>query len=189
MKQLISKLHVIAITVVLGATASMAPTDVWASGGGWRVPGTYYLALDAEPFGLPPGLSLPGMLTLHGDRTAIIVDGGDFGGLPFDARDTAQLGSWRYSWEGVQVVLLFLTADGATGDVRSWQRVHITLRQTGRRTMEGEVNVFQLPCDGPAPFPIFNCPDPIENADAFTPASPPDVPVTLKRLSARTPMP
>ena len=186
MKHLITRLQFMAVFVVLGTTAALAPSDALASDGGWRVPGTYYLALDAGPFGLPPGLSLPGMLTLHRDRTAIIVDGGDFGGLPFDARDTAQLGSWRYSW---QVVLLFLTADSATGDVRSWQRVHITLRRINRRTMEGEVNVFELPCDGPAPFPVFNCPDPIENADAFTPASPPDVPVPLRRLSARTPMP
>ncbi|MDJ0911887.1 MAG: hypothetical protein QNI99_22075 [Woeseiaceae bacterium] len=189
MKELITRLQFMAVAIVLAATASLTPADALAGDGGWRVPGTYYLALDAEPFGLPPGLSLPGMLTLHGDRTAIIVDGGDFGGLPFDARDTAQLGSWRYTLEGAQVVLLFLTADGATGDVRSWQRVHIALRQTNRRTMVGEVNVFQLACDGPAPFPIFNCPDPIENADAFTPASPPDVPVTLRRLSPRTQMP
>ena len=145
--------------------------------------GTYYLALDAAPFGLPPGLSLPGIMTLHADRTAIVVDGGDFGGLPFNTRDSAQLGSWRPTFTGMEVVLLFLQADAATADVLSWQRVHITLKHRGRETLIGKVNVFQLACAGPAPFPVFNCPDPIESAADFVPNSPPDVPVTLRRLT------
>lgn len=175
--------------LLLAVAVMLAPLDV-ANGRGLRpVAGTYYLALDAAPFGLPPGLSLPGILTLHADRTAMVVDGGDFGGLPFDARDSAQLGSWRYTRDGISVVLLFLQAEGSTGDVRSWQRVHMTLKHRSGRRLVGTVNVFQLSCEGPAPFPIFNCPDPIERASDFVRNSPVDVSVTLRRLSARTPMP
>ncbi|MEO1203485.1 MAG: hypothetical protein AAFX10_12305 [Pseudomonadota bacterium] len=181
--------RVLAAALLLAVVALLATFNAHAGKGFRPVAGTYYLALDAEPFGLPPGLALPGLLTLHADRTAIVVDGGDFGGLPFDARDSAQLGSWRYTREGISVVLLFLQADGATGDVRSWQRVHIALKRHGDRGLAGTVNVFQLPCQGPAPFPIFNCPDPIERAADFVRNSPPDVAVTLRRLSARTRMP
>lgn len=186
-----NKLRMLASIVAATMAALLVSAPVSAMDGARPIAGTYYLALSVDPFGLPlpPGLSLPGIVTLHSDRTAMIVDGGDFGGLPFDTRDSAQLGSWRYSWTGLQVVFLFLQADAATGDVMSWQRVHIRLRHVDRHTLEGEVNVFQLPCDGPAPFGIFNCPDPIEHAADFTPNSPPDVPVTLRRLSALTPMP
>ena len=191
MKNPFKIMPLLAALSVLFAAASLTPASASGWDAGRPIAGTYYLALSVDPFGLPlpPGLSLPGLMTLHADRTATIVDGGDFGGLPFDTKDSPQLGAWRYGWEGIEVVFLFLQADGATGDVRSWQRVHITLRNEDRNTLVGEVNVYQLPCDGPAPFGIFNCPDPIENATAFTPNSPPDVPVTLRRLSAWTARP
>lgn len=191
MNNLFRNLRLLGATIILGAAVSLVPASAWAWGSGQPVAGTYYLALSADPFGLPlpPGLSLPGLITLHADRTAVIVDGGDFGGLPFNTKDSPQLGSWKHGWHSVQVVFLFLQADAATGDVLSWQRVHITLRHDDRNTLVGEVNVFQLPCDGPAPFGIFNCPDPVENDADFVPNSPPDVPITLRRLSARTPTP
>lgn len=190
MRSFAKSLGVTATAAFLGIAAFHAPTDLNAENSVRPVSGTYYLALDAEPFGLPPGLSLPGLLTLHKDRTAIVVDGGDFGGLPFNTRDSAQLGSWRYTRQGINVVLLFLQAEGATGDVRSWQRVHMALRTRARNRLVGKVNVFKLACDGPAPFPVFNCPDPIKHAADFVrDDSPPDVPVKLRRLSAGTPMP
>ena len=175
---IIAGVAAIAVAVLVGTSEAYAGKSLRA------VAGTYYLALDAEPFGLPPGLSLPGLLTLHIDRTAIIVDGGDFGGLPFDARDSAQLGSWRYTREGIEVVMLFLQAESSTGDVRSWQRVHLSLKNDWRKGLVGTVNVFQLTCEGQAPFPVFNCPDPIERAADFVRNSPPDVSVKLRRLSA-----
>ncbi len=177
-----STLTLLAVVILAGVT--IAPTNADARNRHYPF-GTWYVALDAGPFGLPPGLSLPGIMSIHLDRTAVLVDGGDFGGLPFATRDSAQLGSWRFTRNGIRVVMLFLQADAATGDVLGWQRVHLSLRHRGRDTLVGDVNVFELKCEGPAPFPIFNCADPIENADRFEPASPPDVPVTLRRLSAR----
>jgi hypothetical protein len=156
--------------------------------GGWP-PGTWYLALDAEPFGLPPGTNLPGMMTFHRDRTVQIADGGDFGGLPFATRDTAQFGTWRRWRGGVEVVSLFLQADAMTGTVLSWQKVHMQLNWANRHKLVGKVNVYALPCDGSAPFPVFNCSDPIASAKQFTALPPADIPITLKRLPARMVLP
>jgi hypothetical protein len=187
MKDTIGNPRVLAATMVFGLAMMLAAGPTSAHDRENGIAGTYYLALSVDPFELPlpPGLSLPGLLTLHADRTAMIVDGGDFGGLPFDTRDSAQLGSWRYSRSGIQIVFLFLQAEASTGDVRSWQRVHILIDERDHNVLRGKVNVFQLPCVGPAPFGVFNCPDPIESADDFLPNSPPDIPVTLHRLAVR----
>lgn len=167
------------VTILVPAVAS--------AGRSWSGPvGTWYLALDAQPYTGIPNINLPGIVSLHSDHTLQIVDGGDFGGLPFDMRDTAQLGSWGYGGRGIHAVTLFLEADGSTGDVRAWFRVSIDLRFKDANTLEGQVNIAKLECIGPAPFPVFNCPDPIEHAADFQSEGPSDVPVTLRRLG--TPM-
>lgn len=144
--------------------------------------GTWYVALDAQPYTGIPNINLPGIASLHSDGTMQVVDGGDFGGLPFATRDSAQLGSWEYGWRGIRAVTLFLQADGANGDVRSWFRVSMNLRFKDADTLVGKVDVAKLDCLGPAPFPVFNCPDPIEHAGDFLPDGPPGVPVMLRRL-------
>lgn len=153
------------------------------------VRGTWYLALDAEPFGLPPGANLPGLATFHSDKTFLIVDGGDFGGLPFDTRHTAQFGSWRQKGDGVEAVSLFLQGDAITDEVRSWQKVHLMLHSEGRDRLVGTANVFDLPCDGPAPFPVFGCPNPIASAADFVALPPFDIPIELERLRAKFALP
>jgi hypothetical protein len=180
-------------TAALRATVSavvfvavLSPTVASADKAWVRPGGTWYLALDAQPYTGIPGINLPGLVSLHSDRTMQIVDGGDFGGLPFATRDTTQLGSWDYGRSGIRAVTLFLQADGGTGDVRAWFRVSMELRFKDANTLEGKVNVAKLDCLGPAPFPVFNCPDPIEHAGDFQPDGPPDVPVILRRL--RVPM-
>ena len=142
--------------------------------------GTWYLALDATPYGLD-GLSLPGLVMLHADRSVLISDAGDFGGLPFGTSDSPQFGSWRYTGGGIKIVTLFLKAD-SVGDVQAWYRVEIDLHHTNRDTLKGVVNVYKRDCDEPAPFAAFSCPDPVERSAEFAPADLPDVPVTLHRL-------
>ena len=153
------------------------------------IAGTYYLALDAEPFDLPPGTNLPGVATFHSDRTFMIEDGGDFGGLPFEQRDLAQLGNWRRQGNGIQAVSLFLQADTQTGDVLGWVKVHLELTRAEDGDLAGKVNTFSLACDEPAPFPVFGCPDPIASSADFVVAGPPDVGVTLRRLPAEFVLP
>ncbi|GEM_PF-2910277 len=159
---------------------SLMPSMAAANHSRLVVPGTWYLALDATPYGLE-GLSLPGLVALHADRTVLMSDAGDFGGLPFGTRDSAQFGSWKYTRGGIKVVALFLKADSA-GDVMAWYRVELSLSGRNRNTLKGTVNVFTRSCDRPAPFAAFSCPDPIETAGEFVPADLPDVPVILRRL-------
>ncbi len=150
-----------------------------------RVPGTWYLALDAAPFGLPPGTNLPGLAQFHSDRTFRIVDGGDFGGLPFMAVDSTMVGVWRPLGGGrILAVGLFLQGDAMSGEVQSWQRVELELEAQGRNSLRGKVNVYALPCDLPAPFPVFGCPSPVAG-DGFQALPPFDIPVALERLRAR----
>ena len=148
-----------------------------------RIVGAWYLALDAEPYGLPPGTSLPGLVQFHADRTLLIVDGGDFGGPPFATRETAQVGSWRVSRRGrIEAATLFLQADATSGGILAWVKVDLSLRLQSRNVVSGTVNVSALECDQTAPLPIFACPDPIDGAGAFMAMPPFDVPVVLKRV-------
>jgi hypothetical protein len=148
-----------------------------------RIVGTWYLALDAEPYGLPPGASLPGLAQFHADRTLQIVDAGDFGGPPFPTRDTTQVGSWRISGRGrIEATTLFLQGDAMGGGILAWARVDLSLRLTGRDLVTGTVNFSALECDQSAPLPIFACPDPIDRAGDFVAMPPSDVPVALKRV-------
>lgn len=147
--------------------------------------GAWYLALDAEPYGLPPGTTLPGLAVFHRDKSFRIVDGGDFGGAPFGTADTPQVGSWRRRNGRIEATGLFLQADAATGEVLSWLRVEFLLEEDGSKRLAGTVNVFALPCGDPAPFPVFGCPDPIAAAGDFVPVPPTDVPVRLRRVPVR----
>jgi hypothetical protein len=152
---------------------------------GWPT-GTWYLALDTEIYGLPPGFPLSGMAQIHRDGTLTIVDGGDFGQAEFlNTRNLPQYGSWRRAGGGtIEATTLFLEADAASGDVLRWIRVEFALWRDEAGVTLGTVNTTMLPCAPalPPPSPL-SCPDPIDNADLFVPVGdPPDVPVTLKRL-------
>jgi hypothetical protein len=170
--------------LALGAIPAVAASSVAAPGIG--AVGAWYLALDAEPFGLPPGTTLPGLATFQLGGTFQIVDGGDFGGAPFFTKDSAQIGTWRRGPGGrIEAKGLFLQADAEDGEVKAWNRVELVLYPHGRDRLRGYVNVYALPCDLPAPFGVFGCPDPIASAGSFVPNSPPNVPVELTRLSVR----
>lgn len=175
------------IKQLLWALSMLGPL-LWPGMAGAQT-GAWYVALDAEPYGLPPGSTLAGLATFHRGKGFQLVDGGDLGGLPFDTRHTAQFGSWRRTEGGVDAVSLFLQGDTITGEIRSWVKVHFSLVFDGPRTLEGNVNVFELPCSGPAPFPVFGCPDPIASAKEFIALPPFDVPIRLRRLSARFVLP
>ncbi|MCB1684243.1 MAG: hypothetical protein R3E82_16170 [Pseudomonadales bacterium] len=62
--------------------------------------GIWYLALDAEPYGLPPDTVLPGLVMVNRGGTALFADGGDFGGFPFAGRDSNQFSTWRFTRDG-----------------------------------------------------------------------------------------
>ncbi len=168
-----------AATLTLFLLAGMAAA---ADHGASPVNGTWYLALDAEPFGLPPGTNLPGTMIIDQNGSVEIIDGGDFGGAPFPTRDTAQHGAWRWRHRTIEAVTLFLQADAISGDVLAWQRVEFSLTPDGTDRMTGTVNVFALPCDLPAPFPVFGCPNPIAAAGSFVALPPFDIPILLERL-------
>ncbi len=169
------------VVLVLAVTLPL-PGTLRADGPAPAATGTWYLALDSEPFGLPPGTIFPGLAIIGHNGTFQIVDGGDFGGAPFPTRDSAQFGSWRRRGSNIEAVTLFLQGDAITGDVVAWQRVELLLTPDGSDGLVGTVNVFGLACNLPAPFPVFGCPDPIDSASAFVAVPPFDVGVELKRL-------
>ncbi|MCH5373024.1 MAG: hypothetical protein JJ992_03535 [Planctomycetes bacterium] len=173
-------LSILVTSLFLMAALSAVRAAASANNPGSAPHGTWYLALDAGPYGLD-GLSLPGLVAVHADRTVLLSDAGDFGGMPFGRKDSPQFGSWRYTRAGIKIKTLFLQAD-SVGDVLAWFRVEIDLTRRNRNTMDGTVNVYTLGCDLPAPFAAFSCPDPIDKADEFVPADLPNVPVTLHRL-------
>ncbi len=149
----------------------------------WPTPvGVWYVALDAEPYVQVPGLSLPGLVMINREGTALLEDGGDFGGFPFQ-RDSAQFAAWRFKNGRVLMRTLFLQADAISGDVQSWWQVKLKLRMQGANTMQGTVAVSTLECLGPAPIGALNCPDPIAAAEDFVPQPEGEVRVTLRRLS------
>ncbi|MGD8418086.1 MAG: hypothetical protein PVH91_13590 [Pseudomonadales bacterium] len=147
--------------------------------------GAWYLALDAEPYTGIAGTSLPGLVLLDDAGGFLLQDGGDFGGMPFMTRESAQFGSWRWSDHELHAVTLFLRAASLDGDVQGWARVEFRLRFANRDTLTGTVNVYSLACTGQAPFGVFNCPDPIASSASFLPEGPMNVPVRLQRLRVR----
>jgi hypothetical protein len=161
---------------------------------GSGIVGTWYLALDTTPYGLP-GLALSGLVTFHEDGTMLVVDAGDFGQATFlGTKHSPQFGTWTtvHDRQGcrpgrrVAATTLFLEADLA-GELRKWYRIEFDLvvDRSGER-VTGEVNIYFLPCGNgiPAPSPL-TCPDPIENADLFQLEAPGAIPVTLRRLNAK----
>jgi hypothetical protein len=171
---------------LLGALA-LSVTVLWPAvvnaEEGDRPTGTWYLAMETGPFGLP-GFTFAGLAIFNRDNTFLIEDGGDFGGLPFGTVDGVQFGSWRRTGGYVEAVSLFLRGDAITGAVQSWQKAHLVLLFDGPDRLVGTANVFELPCDLPAPFPVLGCPDPIASATDFVAVPPFDIPIVLKRLKA-----
>jgi hypothetical protein len=159
------------------------------SRGGNDFVGTWYLALDSAPFGLPPGFPLSGLVQIHRDGLYQVLDGGDFGQATFtNTQHSQQFGSWRRDRRGRFVgSSLFLEADLQTGEVLRWQRVDIVLERTrdaGR--LEGVANVSILECSNQLPIPTsLTCPDPVASAGRFVMIPPMDIPITLSRLRAR----
>ena len=176
---------VLAWSLAAVGTADLAQADDNANGGRWIV-GTWYLALDTEIFGLPPGLPLSGLAIFNRDGTYQFQDGGDFGQATFlDTRHSNQFGSWHNTLGGkVKGVALFLEADRASGAVLRWQKVETELhRSDDRSVVTGTATVSILECNNALPVPSpLTCPDPIDGADNFVILPPTDIPITLKRL-------
>ncbi len=152
--------------------------------------GTWYLALDATPFGAV-GAVLSGLATFHDDGTFLLADAGDFGQAGFTGKHSPQFGAWssvhdlRLLGRSFRATSLFLEAN-LDGQVLNWQRVdlELTVSQDGM-TMTGTANVTLLPCDDTLPLPsALTCPDPIANASQFVPGAPAPLPVTFSRLFA-----
>ena len=157
-----------------------------ADGRYYRGPvGTWSVALDAGPFGLP-GFTLAGVASFHRGGTLSLADAGDWGGL--GTLDSNQFGVWRWSRSGLVATTVFLSADAESGDVRQWQRVTLKLRRgESRDHLEGHVNVAILLCEPASPVPsALTCPDPVERRLDFTPIPPFDVPVALRRLEVES---
>lgn len=163
---------------LFSATACAQPS----SSAGSTVEGTWYLALDAEPFGLPPGTNLPGLAQFHADGTMTLLDAGDLGAAPFPTRDTMQLGDWTRRGGQIRTSTLFLQIDEESGQALGWNRVRLRLRMPQGDTMHGVVNVSFLACNPATPFPVFFCPDPVANQQEFGPLPPVDIAVILRRL-------
>lgn len=151
--------------------------------------GSWYLALDSQPFGLPPGFPLSGLAVFNSDGTFQVLDAGDFGQATFtNTQHSAQYGAWRYTGFNSAVgTTLFLEADLSSGEVLRWNKVEFTLqRSADRDVVEGTVNVSVLECANLLPLPTpLTCPDPTDPANVFTSLPPVDDPVTFKRLRPR----
>lgn len=174
----------LAVSLLLPVVAN-AGASQGVSRGTWIV-GTWYLALDSQPFGLPPGFPLSGMAIFNQDGSYEFEDGGDFGQATFlNTRNLTQFGAWRVNGRGqIKGTALSLEADLSTGEVLRWARVEVTLERTDdRNVVTGSINVSTLECANMLPVPTpLTCPDPIESAGDFVPAPPNDVPLTLRRL-------
>ena len=184
-------LRVAVATIAL--TMLMVGPNAQAEGGhdGRQIVGNWYLALDAGPF--DPNLAgtfLAGLAQFHRDRTFMLNDAGDFGAASFlPTFATAQYGSWRLRSSGghrnriIEGTAIHLEAHRDTGELLGWNKVQFSFHMVNKNRAEGTINAFFLPCTDAPPFPTpLTCPDPVENAGSFFPASPPDVPITLTRI-------
>ena len=156
--------------------------------------GNWYVALDAGPF--DPNLAgtfLSGLAHFHADRTFMLSDAGDFAAesFPMSTLSSAQFGAWAVTdvtargVAGIAGTSLYLDADAETGEAIGWSKVQFLLHIVDRNTVEGVINTYFLPCEVLPPLPTpLTCPDPVANAAAFAPSSPPDVPITLTRIAA-----
>ena len=166
-------------------TAAQAGEKKGRAHAGWLV-GTWYLALDTQPFGLPPGLPLAGIAQFHSDGTYQFQDAGDFGQATFlNTRHSYQFGSWRPTRGGKVIgTALFMEAELASGELLNWQKVRIVLNRTDERdVVSGKVTVSILPCSNMLPVPTaFTCPDPVQSAGDFVEMPPVEIPVTFRRI-------
>jgi len=174
-------------TKTVACAAFLTSLLAWQGGTATETPqpkpvGVWALALDAGPFGIP-GFALQGAATFHRDGTLTIVDAGDFGSL--GTLDTAQLGAWRRTSDGVLARTLLLSADPATGEPLMWQRVTFRLaRGADADHMVGTINVEMLACPA-TPLPdALTCPNPVTDSAGFVPSGPADVPVEFHRHRA-----
>jgi hypothetical protein len=158
---------------------------------GASFPGTWFLELDAEPFGLPPGIALPAFLTIHADGTLLIFDAGDFGAVPINLVQSPQFGTWsRAGHRSIVATTLFFAGDPFTRDTTLIKRVRLLIGFAGndfdRLTGVAET-VEQIECPlGPLPS-FLNCPNPITAPDEAwvpEPGGAPDVPMQMWRLRA-----
>lgn len=154
--------------------------------------GTWYAELDAEPFGLPPGVSLAALMTIHRDGTLLIFDAGDFGAPPISQVQSPQLGAWKkIGRRSIRATTLFFAGDPVTKDTTLVKRVRFRLRFGGRdydRLVGVAESVDQLQCPT-APLPGFlSCPNPITAAESEwvpEPGGAPNVSFEAWRLRAR----
>jgi hypothetical protein len=178
------------LTCLIGNyTAIAQDAELPAARDGQGLVGTWYLALDSVPFGLPPGFPLSGLMQFQQSGTYQILDGGDFGQATFtNTQNSQQFGAWRRDRNGSFVgTALFLEADLPTGEVLRWVRTQFLLATTpDADVIEGIVNIATLECGNQLPLPTpLTCPDPIASADQFVLVPPADIPLTLRRLHAR----
>lgn len=146
--------------------------------GGFLLPGlalfsgTWYAALDAEPFGLPAGVSLAALMSIHPDGTLLITDAGDFGAAPISLIQSPQLGSWVLTGPAsMRSTTLFFGANPTTLDTTVIKRATFRLHADGRDHLSGVAeNVEQLDCPA-GPLPGFlSCPNPVlEPASSWMP--------------------
>lgn len=168
------------IPIILGGLLTLHAAFAHADARQPKPVGTWALSLDAGPFGVP-GFALRGIATFHRDGTAIFVDAGDFGSL--GTLDSAQLGAWKRTRDGVVARMLMLSSDPATGEPLFWQRVTVELqRGIDGDHMVGVINVEMLACVPTPPLPgALTCPDPVTAGGAFAPSGPANVPIEFHR--------
>jgi hypothetical protein len=167
--------------IVLAATSDRPAASPAGNRAGKVVWGTWVLALDSAPFGIPGGF-LAGLFTIHRDGTFTTTDGGDLGSFPFTTTDTAQQGVWVQRGRRIQGTSLFLRQDEITGQVEGWHRVRFTHELSGDGDqLSGVAEEDVLACDpsGPTPFKLLNCPDPITGTFSLSPFP---IPIQFKRL-------
>lgn len=188
---MLRKLDLLALALSLGLACTVAsadPSTKYSSARFDWISGAWYLALDSEPYGVPPGYPLGGLAVFNADGTFQVLDAGDFGQATFtNTQHTTQLGAWRkVRYNKVIGTTLFLEADLASGEVLRWNKVRFTLRPTrDRDVVTGTVNVLILDCSNLLPLPTaLTCPDPTNPANTFTEVPPADIPVTLTRVRA-----
>lgn len=184
---------VVVIAILLSGSNTYAGEKRWYSAKR-AVVGNWYVALAAGPFNPNfAGLNLSGLAQFHSDLTFMLSDAGDFGAQSFATTvATPQYGAWSVTGRNKSLsqrrvigTTLFLEADKATGEALGWTKVQFVIEVIDGNHLQGAANVFFLPCENTPPFPTpITCPDPIANAAAFMPASPPDVPVTFTRITS-----
>jgi len=150
--------------------------------------GTWYVALDTTPYGLPGG-ALPALLTIHRDGTWILYDGLDFGGIPIGLVQSPMFGAWTWKGDAFEATTLYFAGDPALGETSLISRGRFRFRLEDGRLV-GTVNgdLLLCPAAGPTPFVTLNCPNAITSPDWMPdPGSVPDVPWQAWRLVPLSP--